>query len=256
MKKFGIAVKTFLRVKQVKETILNIIKNTPNLNNYEFVVSADDEETKKVVQKEFPWITVIGGDRLGSGGNTNRIFDYLKTRTEVFCIFDDDCFPNEIGWEKVMLDVLTPDSQINYKTHAYNKQNPCYLNPCYLGSATHFSELFTEPLETVNVNGYDLKYWHWDCNVFTAIKSEIVEKSGGINVKKYTKNYGFWHTEFGNRLQMLQLTPYRTISIDKLDLMLHALDYSGLEIEQGISTHEKFVSLREYQEAGIGHDVT
>jgi len=251
MKKFGIAVKTFLRVKQVKETILNIIKNTPNLNNYEFVVSADDEETKKTVEKEFPWIKVIGGDRLGSGGNTNRIFDYLKTRTEVFCIFDDDCFPNEIGWEKVILEVLTPDSKINYITHAFNKQNPCYIN-----SNSDFSKLDYQPLETVNVNGHVLKYWHLDCNVFMAIKSGIVEKSGGINLKKYTKNYGFWHTEFGNRLQMLQLTPYRTISIEKLDLMLHSLDYSGLEIEQGISTHEKFVSLREYQEAGIGHDVT
>lgn len=102
MKKFGIAVKTFKRFNQVKEVVGKIIENTPDLAQYEFIVSADDEETKQQVQEAFPDIIVVGGDRRGSGGNTQRIFDYMKDRVQYFCAFDDDCYPFVKGWDKLV----------------------------------------------------------------------------------------------------------------------------------------------------------
>jgi hypothetical protein len=246
MKKFGIAVKTFKRYNQVKDVISNIINSTPDLNSYEFIISADDEETKQKVKEAFPLINVIGGDRLGSGGNTNRIFNYMKDITEYFCIFDDDCYPFEKGWDKLIIQYFDSVPNINYIVHALDKDNKFYKD-----STTQYVKLFEEPIQT-KINGeFTSRFWHIDCNVFMAIKSLIVKYSGGIDLIKYNKHYGYWHTEFGSRLEWLKLTEYRTISLKQLDLMLHSYDYSGFDNERGISELEKWRCIGEYRDIGI-----
>lgn len=77
---------------------------------------------------------------------------------------------------------------------------------------------------------------------------------GGIDLSKYTKNYGYWHTEFGNRVQRMGLNPYRTISIEQLDLMLHSYDFSGHENERVLAKKKNKNAYMNIDKQELDHD--
>ena len=248
MKKMCIAVKTFNRIHILKTTLQQIKDNTDMSNTeYEFIVSCDDQESIDFVKKEFPEFKTIGGDRAGSGGNTQRIFDYVKGNFEYFCIFEDECYPIGNDWLPIFLEFFeVPDNKIQYIVHGMNLDNGVYKEK----RNEKFYGLFKRPLRKGKVGRFNTGDYHYDSAVFMGART-IILNTVQINLEKFNKNYGYWHTDFARRVQLAKLTPYRTTSVIELDKYIAANDFAGLDTSGSISEVEKQACLKEYKTKNI-----
>lgn len=76
-----------------------------------------------------------------------------------------------ISWSIKYFDTVP---NINYIVHAFDKRNPFYKD-----ADNQFVKHFRTPMRTFKQGEFVSKYWAVDCNVFMAIKSNTVRKSGG-----------------------------------------------------------------------------
>ncbi|WP_077803545.1 glycosyltransferase family 2 protein [Gluconobacter albidus] len=112
--KLGIGIITYNRKSILSLTIENIRKFTNS--DFEFVIADDGSSDGTIEYLNNSGIKYITGVNKGISWNRNRALWYLKNEKncENIIILEDDCSPNEFGWEKQWIEAIENFGHINY----------------------------------------------------------------------------------------------------------------------------------------------
>jgi glycosyltransferase involved in cell wall biosynthesis len=175
MAEIGIAISTRNRQAHLPVCLAHFIAYYPNSSNVRIIVCDDNSDVKyaEVNKKTCESWGVeyhYHSSRMGVSANKNFGLYMLQDCDFVF-LFDDDCFPNDNGWEK------------------------CYLNAFHLNHVNHLTYTPWMPKNRIAKNGIYTHEIGMGCCMFFSRK--IIEAIGGFDEKYYL--FGFEHLAYGRR---------------------------------------------------------
>lgn len=169
-------------------------------------------------------------DRKGIAFRTNECLNKLKDCDYIF-IFNDDCFPTQIGWENYFINSSLECEQQHFQMLLESSSNRLIAIAKDLDKKN-----FTAVNIYENTNG---------CMMF--MSKNCIEKVGGYNIDFGL--YGFEHADYSNRIHKAGLTPLGKYSCpSEANKFIFALD---LEAETQLHRTLKHKSSIEPTEAMI-----
>jgi len=133
MKKISILIPTRKRIESLKETLLNIEKQTKEKKLIEIIIGidSDDQESKIFIEKfivniQIKIITKVMNRGLGYQDQPSRLRNMiLSTNSDILMHFADDMKINTFGWDQILINKLKklPTDKIFLLYPSHNQKN-------------------------------------------------------------------------------------------------------------------------------------